>query len=109
MSDKLKSKRSSVLPKIIRNEFDFEEIKINHEIQKKFVDLQLPECPLFDVIFFDTANQVPPKQQQFFLWLGKWRNTDPKSKMGFFIFEENAICSKVFYNSLYYEKVYIHE
>lgn len=87
--------------------FDPKEFEANCEIQEMFVNGQLPDISLFDVEFYFktiSGEIIPASQQQFFLYKGKWRNTNPDSEFGRVTFEEGEIRPTAFYSHDYYVK-----
>ena len=68
------------------------EYEANYKIQKMFTSQRIAvDTPLRDVRFFHTSGIIPLQKESFFFWAGKWRNTNPDSKWGSQIFDENEI------------------
>jgi hypothetical protein len=73
-----------------------QERESTYNLQKLFASSQLPDVPVCEVKIFARYNGEFLQKARFFLYQGKWRNCEYKTKFSNITFDEDKIRPNVY-------------
>lgn len=75
-----------------------EEYSVNYDIQKQYAAQEIKPEKEQNVEFVAYDDRLTHlSHERFFFWDGKWRNTNPNSRFGAVVIDENNIRPVLFY------------